>query len=423
LSCQDRVSFNEQLVRSKEAIEAQTRTMTRICIVAHFSYGAITGGKRGHIGGVERQTSLMARWLAARGHRVSLLTWDEGQDDETAVDGVRLIKMCRRDSGLPVARFFHPRWSSLCRAMRQADADLYYQNCAEYVTGQVALWCRKNGRRFVYSVASDPECDPRLPEMRTMRERVLYRYGIRNADGVIVQTRKQQRMLEEGFGLPSVILSMPCDGPSETDYRPPPPAGLSGSRILWVGRISPEKRPHLFLEVAASLPDVEFDMAGSSDGDGGYAGRLLSNARALPNVRVHGRVEVSRMPALYRNSTLLFCTSLYEGFPNTFLEAWSYGLPIVSTCDPDGLLADRSLGIAAADRQSLVAGIRQLLGSASRWREMSGNARRFYLQNHAVDPAMGRFEKVFLNVLGAGTAPDGVPRGKRTEGSTRKEIR
>jgi len=46
LPCQDRLSCNEQLVRSKEAIEAQTRTMTRICIVAHFSYGAITGGKR-----------------------------------------------------------------------------------------------------------------------------------------------------------------------------------------------------------------------------------------------------------------------------------------------------------------------------------------------------------------------------------------
>ena len=39
-----------------------------LCLVAHLAYGALTGGSAGHIGGVERQTTLMARWLAARGH-------------------------------------------------------------------------------------------------------------------------------------------------------------------------------------------------------------------------------------------------------------------------------------------------------------------------------------------------------------------
>ena len=28
---------------------------------------------------------------------------------------------------------------------RRADADVYYHNCAEYVTGQVALWSRRVG--------------------------------------------------------------------------------------------------------------------------------------------------------------------------------------------------------------------------------------------------------------------------------------
>jgi len=34
----------------------------RICIVAHNAYGALTGEDTGHIGGIERQTSLMAVW-------------------------------------------------------------------------------------------------------------------------------------------------------------------------------------------------------------------------------------------------------------------------------------------------------------------------------------------------------------------------
>ena len=150
----------------------------------------MTGGQGGHVGGVERQTSLLARWLAGRGREVSLATWDEGSPADEHVDGVRIIKICRRDAGSAGAAVFHPRWNGpYARASPAAGADVYYQNCAEYVTGQLALWCRRHGRRFVYSVASEPDCDRRLPEMRTRRERVLYRYGLRHADRVIVQTR------------------------------------------------------------------------------------------------------------------------------------------------------------------------------------------------------------------------------------------
>jgi hypothetical protein len=141
----------------------------QICFVAHNAYGAMAGGRSGHIGGVERQTSLMAKWLAVRGYRVSMLTWDEGQDNGAEIDGVRVFTICPRTAGLPGLRFFRPRWSGLMAAMKRADADVYYQNCAEYVTGQVGLWCRRHGRKFVYSVASDPDCDRRLPKMHSLR--------------------------------------------------------------------------------------------------------------------------------------------------------------------------------------------------------------------------------------------------------------
>src|SRR5262249_50322499 len=45
-----------------------------ICIVAHFAYGALLGGRTGHVGGVERQTTLLARRLAERGHPTTLVT-------------------------------------------------------------------------------------------------------------------------------------------------------------------------------------------------------------------------------------------------------------------------------------------------------------------------------------------------------------
>jgi glycosyltransferase involved in cell wall biosynthesis len=214
----------------------------------------LTGGRNSHIGGIERQQSLMAKWLAKRGWRVSMIVWDEGQPRDEVVDGVRVIKMCRTDAGIRGVRFFHPKWTSLVHALRAADADVYYHNCGEYVTGQVALWCRRHGRKFVYSVANDPDCDPKLPEMHTLRERFLYRYGLRRADSVIAQTQKQQAMLREGFGLESAVLPMPCPGPADADCAAPAPPIPNRSRILWVGRICEQKRPDRLIELAAALP-------------------------------------------------------------------------------------------------------------------------------------------------------------------------
>lgn len=373
------------------------------CLVAHNAAGAMFGGNQGHIGGVERQTTLMARWLAARGYGVTLLTWDEGQGDEKIVDGVRVISICSRESGLPGLRFFHPRWTSLNRALHRANADLYYHNCAEYVTGQIALWCRGRGRKFVYSSASDLDCTPGLPDLKKWRVRVLYRYGLLHADRIVVQTRKQQGMLCEGFGLESTVLPMPCPGPSSTEYRAPAPPQHNSCRILWVGRICPEKCAERLLELAQLCPEVHFDVVGPADGSN-YAKEICNRARTLPNLTLHGAIPRERMAEFYKRAACLCCTSVLEGFPNTFLEAWSHGLPVVSTFDPDRLIAEGRLGIAAGDTAGLAAGIRRLIRSQDEWLEISARVRRFYVENHTPDAVMPRFVGIFMDALGDGSA-------------------
>lgn len=369
-----------------------------VCIVSHNAYGAISGGRDGHVGGVEWQTSLTARWLAARGYRVSLLTWDERPGAEREVDGVRVLGICRRDAGMFGLRFFHPRWSGLRRALQAAHADVYYHNCGEYVTGQVALWCRRNGRGFVYSVASNPDCDSRLPAMRTLRERVLYRYGLKHADEVIVQTHTQQEMLASGFGRVSRVIPMPCPGPGDEEYAPPRPPPPGAARVAWVGRFVELKRLEWLLDLAGRMPDVAFDVIGAPEADTAYTRGLQTRAVGLSNVVLHGRVERARMPAVYRRASCLCCTSTYEGFPNTFLEAFSHGVPVVSTVDPDGLLAGRRLGAVAPDLSGLLAALRTLLGSETRWQAASHNARRYYAENHTVETVLPQFEQVFLEV-------------------------
>jgi len=370
----------------------------RICLVAHNAYGALTGGTRGHIGGVERQTSLMAKWLAARGHRVRLITWDEGQKDGEVIDGVHVFKLCRQDAGVPGVRFFWPRWSSLNAAMKRANADVYYQNCAEYVTGQVAMWCRRHGRKFVYSVASDPDCDRTLPKMHSLREKFLYRYGVKEADRIIVQTRRQRDMLRDNFARDSVVLPMPCPGPSDAASTDQVHEHNGVHRVLWIGRVYHVKRPDLLLDVATLCPELHFDVVGQM-ADTEYTRKVCERARTLKNVTVHGPASRDRVADFYRRAKLLCCTSDFEGFPNTFLEAWSYGVPVVSTVDPDGLIAGKSLGAVGTDVPQLAAGIRELLTSAQQWQRASQTSREYFAANHAIDKAMARFERVFCEVV------------------------
>lgn len=373
----------------------------KLCIVAHFAYGAFVGGASGHVGGVERQTSLMAKWFAARGHQVSLLTWDEGQPTDCVIDGVRVIKMCTQSDGVPGLRFFYPRWTSLNKALAQADAEIYYQNCGEYITGQVALWCRRKKRLFAYSSANDTDCDPVLPTLLTVREKLLYKFGLHHADALIVQTKKQQEMLRNGFNLDSMVLPMPCPGPDCLIYQRPVYSAQKPLRVGWAARISKEKRLELLVEVARALPDVIFEVGGTSTGKegGDYAQPILAAAALLPNIILHGRIARDDMPAFYRNLDLFCSTSAYEGFPNTFLEAWSHGLPIVSTFDPDNLIADRELGKAATDVTSLVDGVRYFVNKPGEWKTVSTRVREHYLQNYAVDEAMVRFADVFIDTI------------------------
>jgi len=364
--------------------------------VAHSAYGALAAIDTGHIGGVERQQSLMARWLAGRGYQVSMITWDEGQGDRVRIGGVRVVKMCPKDAGIKAVRFLWPRWTSLARAMRRADADIYYYNRGDLGLGQVALWCRRHRRKCVYSVASDADCDPALPVLAPRRERWLYRYGLRHADRVIVQTRRQRQMLREGFGIRAAVVPMPCE-----QVRRPSAARPSANgppHVLWIGRISPEKRLELLLDTARQCPDTVFDVVGTANAQTEYASTLTRRAAEMANVVLHGRRPHAELGGFYGRAKALCCTSAYEGLPNTFLEAWSLGLPVLSTFDPDGVIAEHGLGWCASSVAELVAGIHTAVASPRKWRAASRAARLYYRRNHRHEPCMERFDSIFREV-------------------------
>jgi glycosyltransferase involved in cell wall biosynthesis len=391
--------------------EASSRRL-RVAMVAHFAYGALSGSGRGHIGGVENQVTMMARWLAARGHEVSLLTWDEGQPEGVVVDGVRVLKLGAERDGVPVLRFVYPRWSSLCAALSRADADVYYQNCGEYVTGQVALWCRLHRRSFVYSSASDADCDGRLPLMPEFRVRALYRLGLKYADRIIVQNARQQRMMRDGFERDATVIAMPCAAAGAVA----PLTAAERGTVVWIGRICRVKRPDRFIDVAKMCPELRFIIVGPPDDDADYVREIAERAAAVPNVTMRGAATRDEINRLLNAAGCLCCTSDHEGFPNTFLEAWSHGRPVVSTWDPDGIIAARALGIAADGAEGVANALRSLLASDQTWTRMSGNAKHYFEETHDIERVMPRFERVFMDAAGFPVAHGNGAVGERVAG-------
>jgi glycosyltransferase involved in cell wall biosynthesis len=367
-----------------------------LCFVSPRAYGLLSGDPAvRHIGGAEVQQCLVARGLAARGHAVSMVTLDMGQGDGRAHQGVVVHRSYREGSGLPGLRFFWPRLARTWASMRRADAAVYYQRTSDSLTGIVAAFCRVHGRRFVFSAGEDGDCVRPLPNCRTARERALYRYGLRRADVVVAQTRTQSRLLREEFDRSSVVIRSAAPDPGE----PRRTSEAASGSLLWAGRIAPQKRPELLLELARRCPDITFDVVGAAQ-SGGRAEELTAAAATTPNLRLHGFVPHGELAPFYDQAAALVCTSLREGFPNTFLEAWSRGLPVLTTVDPDDVVRSEGLGAVAAGVEGLVEGARTLARRGSEWEAMSGRARAYYVREHRPERVLDDYEALLRSLSG-----------------------
>jgi len=373
-----------------------------ICFVALNAYDALSGRKNiAQMGGAEVQQTRIGRWLVRRGYSVSFVTLDYGQPDGADIDGMKVYKAYKENTGIRSLRFIHPRWTGLWSAMARANAEVYYQRCAGDETGQVALWCYLHRRTFIFAAASDPDCEPSSCALKSWREKTLYRLGLKLANAVTVQTINQQQRMRQKMGIDTVVVrNCGWNIATHSSCVQPLSVGTSKIHVLWLGRISGEKRLELLLEAAAKCPEISFDVVGAPNTMCAYASRVMKCAAAIPNVKMHGQVPHDEIGAYYQRCQVLCCTSAYEGFPNTFLEAWSLGIPVVSTCDPDNVIRDNGLGAVVTDADDIVSSLRKLLQSRDAWSAASRAARRYYQEHHSPEVCLPVFEQVFLEVAG-----------------------
>lgn len=141
--------------------------------------------------------------------------------------------------------------------------------------------------------------------------------------------------------VPNSPTVTPTDGGHATGFDP-------GSTVVMIGRVSRQKDPAHFIEVARTIrrtrPAVNFVWAGEGDA-------ALTKDLEDAGVRVTGWLDRQALIALLSEPAVYFHSAIYEGFPLSVLDAVVFEHPVVVRAIPPfdglGLLSTGSAPAAA----------------------------------------------------------------------------
>jgi glycosyltransferase involved in cell wall biosynthesis len=183
----------------------------------------------------------------------------------------------------------------------------------------------------------------------------------------------------------------------------PPPAASRDVDLLWVSNIRRVKRPDIVLGLAAQLPDAGIHMVGGSlPGEQALFEETRRSAAANPNITFHGRLPYWDANAVYDRARLLVNTSDVEGFPNSYLQAWVRGVPVVTFLDPDGVIRRNGLGVAVDCALRMRHAIRQFLDEPAALAAASRRCREFMAREYSEEKILAPYLAAFDEALRRG---------------------
>jgi glycosyltransferase involved in cell wall biosynthesis len=324
----------------------------RICIVNPFEHG----------GGAEYQIALLIDELAASG-RYDVHYLAHFVDTRPRR---RNYQVWQVGGGGAIPRLgYLMEASALYGALRRIAPDVIYQRVACAYTGISAAYARRRSIPLVWHVAHDTDVaplslDPGRNVARIRLEKWAANYGARRADGIVVQTQHQARLLSENFSRTAAAVI--------ANFHPPAIEAIDKSgplTVLWIANLKPWKRPEVFVRLAARMAEraaVKFVMVGALGGNQAWQTSLMARIESTPNLVYLGQKSHDEVNELLARSHIFVNTSIHEGFPNTFIQAWLRHAAVVSLdVDPDQVLAQQQVGIAAQSEAGLEAAVRGLI--------------------------------------------------------------
>lgn len=361
-------------------------------------------------GGAEVQAWLLAKELARRGCDVSYVaqSMNNKQGQKEIIDGVTVkwIKYAH-----------HFRWSNgmdYYKALKELNPGVIVQRMTSFITGIAGLYSKKHNKKFIW-VCTDNASPVKWfflkNQIRVNKEYnvglskalaflfnafiydISRHWGMRQVTHSFTQNEEQKKLLKKEYGLDSYRIISGHDFPKNF-YSPE--QRLAKKIVLWVANLGPGKRPEKFIELArlGKNTKLRFVMIGSRT-DESYIKALF---RHRPdNLEWLGRLSFDETLRWFNQASFLINTSICEGFPNTFIQSWLRGIPVLTLgVNPDGVIHRHNLGNVANDLNELMEYINFLINHDVEYNKISKNVMEYAKLHYSIEKMSDNFLNIVL---------------------------
>lgn len=371
----------------------------KICIWGNLT-GALTGRTDG---GGEKQMALIAIALAKAGHEVIIVDYKITEDFVTS-DGIQVFCIKGWNNGIRIIRTFTHRLPLLYASLKRVNADVYYCRIRDF-RHIFAFWAAKKVKaKFVLGIASDLDVmnfGKRLKYQYLayigrmwwffsgILIEIVYPFLLRKSDIVLVQHEGQRDILLKKNIVSRVFPNLIDDTefPKVSDTIP--------KDFIYVGALDKRKGFAEFYELVTKAPLQTFTVVGKPRDQTGQ--HYFEKFKSIQNVTLLGHLKTQETVNTINNSKALISTSPMEGFPNTFIEAWACGKPVLSLyVDPGNIIEREKLGFYAKGN------INSLLDEINHGEPDSGLSERtkaYVINNHTLnDFRIKELSSIFENL-------------------------
>jgi len=276
----------------------------------------------------------------------------------------------------------------------EGSSAVIIQRILSPATSEAAELAQDLNVKFIFQVSSDEDVKEKPIFAPNDALRGCLQSAMLSAAVRVVQHPGQARELLETWDASSVIIPngvvVPHQEPSEQKKF-----------ILWSGRCAPVKRPWLFLNLARLFPQEKFVMALLPDAQSpGLYEAIVDDARFLNNLEIVC-ANFCDIQHYFDQSKILVSTSLYEGFPNTFLQAMAAATPIFSLAvDPAPLGIDQEAYCwAQADLHILSQQLQKVLDNKRVWTAMSQASFLCAASKFDISTIATQYKELFLSLM------------------------
>jgi glycosyltransferase involved in cell wall biosynthesis len=294
-------------------------------------------------GGAGNATRFMSRALAHLGHEPTVLTTAfDAHRGESFDEGVCVVRLPARRGAADRSNMTE-MGSFLYRALRSAPRIAWekrIEGAIAYFTvpcGPVAwLLNRRSHLPYVVSLRGG-DVPGFVPELNWIHQRLspFRRAVLRSALAIVANSDSLAQLSEAADPFRVQMIPNGADAKFFSPSTARVPSQLGTMRILFVGRMAEQKNLPLLIDALAEMrwefgDRVSVDVVGDGPRREQWE-RKAATAGVAASFRWHGWLDKAPLRDLYRMADCFVNPSLYEGMPNTVLEAMACALPVVAS--------------------------------------------------------------------------------------------